>query len=422
MNDFAIVVIGGGLVGSLAAIELARQGYEVALVAPRAESVDGRTTALMKPAVEFLDRLGLWSEVGNSAAALSTMRIVDGTRHLFRAPTTSFHAGEIGEASFAYNVPNAALACALSRATAEQQGLTRFEAPAAAARDRGTEVTIELLDGERLTAELAVGADGRKSALRDAAGIGVHTWQYPQSALVTAFAHRLPHENISTEFHTEEGPFTQVPLPGNRSSLVWVMAPSKADILVRLGPANLAGRIEERMQWMLGEVEVEMPPQRFPLSGLIAHASGRGRIVLVGEAAHVFPPIGAQGLNLGVRDVMALSRCLRRRSGATDDLSSIGAAYDRARRLDVATRTIAVDLLNRSLLSSFLPAQLLRSAGLAMLGEAAPLRGIFMREGMQPGGALRSLAEGFKARTRELAARGQAPSRAPRRDSNKNGH
>ena len=315
MSDFEIVVVGGGLAGSLAAIELARQGYAVALVAPRPESTDGRTTALMKPAVEFLERLGLWSEVSDSAAALSTMRIIDGTRHLFRAPTTSFHAGEIGEAAFACNVPNAALVDALSQAVAAQEGLTRFEVPVVAARDRKTDVTIELADGEQLTAALAVGADGRKSALRKAAGIGARTWQYPQSALVTTFSHRLPHENISTEFHTEEGPFTQVPLPGNRSSLVWVMAPSKAEILVRLGPENLAGRIEERMQWMLGEVDVEMPPQRFPLSGLIAHSFGRGRIVLVGEAAHVFPPIGAQGLNLGLRDVMALSRCLQRRAG-----------------------------------------------------------------------------------------------------------
>ncbi len=404
MSEFDIAVVGGGLTGSLAALELARQGRSVALVAPRSGATDGRTTALMKPSLEFLERLGLWDEVSADAAPLSTMRIVDGTRHLFRAPITSFHAGEIGEAYFACNIPNAVLVDALSRAVERQEGLTIFDASVLDARDRGSDVEIELDDGKRLTVPLAVGADGRKSVLRRAAGIGARQWQYPQSALVTAFAHQRPHENVSTEFHTEEGPFTQVPLPGNRSSLVWVMAPSKAEILVRLGPENLAARIEERMQSMLGEVTVEAPAQRFPLSGLLAHAFGRGRIVLVGEAAHAFPPIGAQGLNLAFRDVMALSECVARHGASDAALSNVAAVYDRARRVDVTSRTFAVDLLNRSLLSTFLPVQLLRAGGLTVLGRAAPLRGVFMREGMRPGDAFRGLVadlrEGLGARGR----------------------
>ena len=419
MSDFEVVVVGGGLAGSLAAVELARKGRTVAFVAPPPHSADCRTTALMKPSVEFLDRLGLWREVAASAAPLSTMRIVDGTRNLFRAPTTSFHAGEIGETAFAHNVPNAALVDALSQAVAAQDGLTRFEIPAVEAVEQEDGMAVELETGQRLTAELAVGADGRNSVVRNAAGIGARTWQYPQSALITTFSHRVPHENISTEFHTEEGPFTQVPLPGNRSSLVWVMAPSKAETLIRLGEENLSERIAERMQWMLGEVEVDMPPQRFPLSGLLAHAFGRRRVVLVGEAAHVFPPIGAQGLNLGVRDVMALSDCLER-YGDASDASRVSAAYDRARRLDVTSRTIAVDMLNRSLLASFLPVQMMRSAGLAFLGEAGPLRSIFMREGMQPGGAIRAFGSDLRARmasARERAAgAGQRTAQSPTRN------
>lgn len=396
-TDFDVAIVGGGLAGLAAALDLSRKGKTVALIAPAPAERDRRTSAIMKQSVEYLAGLGVWQEVIGDAAPLSTLRLIDGTRRLLRAPATSFHAGEIGETAFAYNVPNAPLITALTRAVDSAEELIQFNAAAAGARETDERVELELADGARLSAALVVAADGRRSRMRKAARIGAQTWRYPQAALVTTFSHRLPHENTSTEFHTEHGPFTQVPLPGRRSSLVWVMEPKDADILMTLGLDNLSARVEERMQSLLGAVEVEEAPQRFSLSGLIAHRYGRGRIALVGEAAHVFPPIGAQGLNLALRDVMALSKAAEAIEEPRDVPRAVG-SYDRARRIDVVSRTAAVDMLNRSLLSSFLPLHLLRSAGLVAISEITPLRSIFMREGMRPGDSLRALRRGLSDR------------------------
>jgi 2-octaprenyl-6-methoxyphenol hydroxylase len=166
------------------------------------------------------------------------------------------------------------------------------------------------------------------------------------------------------------------------------------------------------MQSMLGAVEVEEKPQRFPLSGLIAHRFGRGRIALVGEAAHVFPPIGAQGLNLALRDVMALSKAADSIKAPRDVRKAVG-GYDRARRVDVISRTAAVDMLNRSLLSSFLPLHLLRSAGLVAISAITPLRSIFMREGMRPGDSLRAMRMGLSERFNRADERNRRPGDDP---------
>lgn len=398
-----IVVVGGGLAGASSALALQREGYAVTLVAPADRPDDARTTALLMPSIAFLETLGVVEAVSEDSAPLETMRIVDATNRLVRAPTVSFRASEIGETAFGYNIPNAKLLSALGDAL-KAAGARIVTQAAAAVTTHDGGVTVLTEDGDEIAASLVVAADGRRSVAREAAGIGVRDWRYRQSALVTTFRHTVPHRNISTEFHTADGPFTTVPLPGHRSSLVWVVRPQDADILAALGPDNLAARIEERMQSMLGAVTVDGPVQTFPLSGMIAHRFGQDRTVLVGEAAHVFPPIGAQGLNLGLRDVASLVEAVRGRDPATD-WATIVAAYDRARRADVTVRTAGVDLLNRSLLSDLLPVQVARSAGLAVLGEFGLLRNLAMREGMRPGGAWAAAAEA----ARTLGGRLRAP-------------
>ena len=403
MSKFEVAVIGGGLAGMIAAVALARGGRNVALVAPPSPKEDRRTTALMDQSIRFLDRLTLWERLRPAAAPLTSMRIIDGTSRLLRAPTTTFRSAEVGLDAFGYNFPNRALMDVLEAAVAAEGNITRFTDMAETIGIAPESVTITLAGGEEITVDFAIGADGRKSKLRETASIDVRTWSYPQSAMVLNFAHTLPHQNTSTEFHTEHGPFTQVPLPGNRSSLVWVQNPSDAAARVELSLAELSNVVEERMQSLLGKVSVEEGVQIWPLSGMMAHRFGKGRIALIGEAAHVFPPIGAQGLNLSLRDIMALTDLLCARA-ELPVAADAGTSFDRKRRADIMTRTASVDLLNRSLLSDFLPVQVLRAAGLHVLSAIPPLRNIVMREGIEPGRGLRDIPGAIKERLRRKKA------------------
>ncbi|MBB4102362.1 UbiH/UbiF family hydroxylase [Allorhizobium borbori] len=395
MARFETAVVGGGLAGFIAALAMGRAGRSVALIAPETEKTDRRTTALMDQSVRFMERLGLWDRVSPDAAALSTMQIIDGTARLIRAPVARFRSSDIGVAAFGYNFVNSSLLGALLDAVVAEPNITLFPSTVENVALSPDGVTLSLSDGVTVEADFVIGADGRKSRMREAAGVGIRTWAYPQTAVVLNFAHTLPHNNTSTEFHTETGPFTQVPLPGNRSSLVWVVRPEEAERLLALSPEDLGERIETRMQSMLGKVTVEDGAQAWPLSSLVADRFGKGRVALIGEAAHAFPPIGAQGLNLSLRDIITLTEILgtvRERPVPAD----AGDRFDRRRRMDVLSRTYSVDLLNRSLLSEFLPVQMVRAAGLHLISGLAPLRNMLMREGVEPGRGLRALPQMLK--------------------------
>jgi 2-octaprenyl-6-methoxyphenol hydroxylase len=385
-----ITISGGGPAGMMAALALSAKGYRTVLLGPETDRNDRRTTALMMPAIRFLKEIGVWGDIAPEAAPLASMRIVDATQRLIRSPAVTFRAGEIYETAFGYNIPNAALNQKLAEAVENNPAIKRITQPAIEYRNNGDHVTITLAGGDTLHTRLVVAADGRNSAAREAAGIRTRRWSYPQTAVVLSFAHEVEHENISTEFHTEEGPFTQVPLKGKRSSLVWVVNPGRAEMLLALDDVALAQRIEDMMQSMLGKVTIDIRPQAWPLSGMVPLSFASKRTILIGEAAHVFPPIGAQGLNLGTRDVETLIKAIA--SDPSDPGSDrVIRAYDRGRRPDILARTGSVDALNRSLLSPMLPAQIARGVGLEMLRSFAPLRAFFMREGLRPGSGFSQL-------------------------------
>ncbi|MCX7303958.1 MAG: UbiH/UbiF family hydroxylase [Hyphomicrobiales bacterium] len=398
-RNLGIIVAGSGPVGMIAALALSATGARVTLVGPSPSSTDRRTTAVMRPALGLLDGLGVLDALRPKAAPLKVMRIVDATQRLIRSPVVTFRAAEIGADHFGLNIPNRDLNATLAAAILERPAIEWRQSLVEAWTIGECSISARLGDESQIEAALAVAADGRMSSARDAAGIRTSTRSYPQAALVVNVAHSRPHGFMSTEFHTETGPFTQVPLPGNRSSLVWVVRPQTADELAALDDAALSVRVEEKMQSLLGRVTVEPGRQVFPLSAILPVRFAQNRVVLVGEAAHVFPPIGAQGLNLGIRDVRDLADIVERNAddpGAQDAL----AAYDRQRRPDVLARAGAVNLLNISLLSDMLPAQLARSAGLGMIGGLAPLRAFFMREGLQPGSGLATMLSDLREQVR----------------------
>jgi 2-octaprenyl-6-methoxyphenol hydroxylase len=394
MQHYEIAIVGGGLAGSVAALALGRAGRKVCLIAAPLNQDDGRTTALMDQSVRYLERLGIWQKIAPSTATLSIMQILDGTTRLLRAPPAQFRASDIGLSAFGYNIPNKALAEVLDGALASEPNVSLLQKSAATVAVQADKVVISLADGDVVEADFVIGADGRKSITREAAGIDVKKWSYQQSAVVLNFSHALPHGNVSTEFHTESGPFTQVPLPGSRSSLVWVVRPEEAARLVALPLEELSSVVETRMQSILGKVTVERQPQSWPLSSMMAERFGAGRVALIGEAAHAFPPIGAQGLNLSLRDSMTLADLLSA-VGDRPIAADAGDRYNRRRRVDVMSRTFSVDILNRSLLSDFLPVQMVRTAGIHVLNAVSPLRNVLMQEGVEPGRGLKNLVKGL---------------------------
>ncbi len=390
MNDasmtFDTAVVGGGPAGLTAAIALAEAGARTALLARHTPYADNRTTALLGASVDLLERLDVWRRCRENAAPLKVMRLVDDTGRLVRAPEVRFDCNEIGLDQFGFNLDNRTLVAALEARAAELPGLVRVDDEAMTVIPEASSVAIVTRQDRTLGAHLVIGSDGRQSLCREAAGIDVKRRELHQAALTFNISHSRPHRNVSTEFHTPQGPCVFVPLPGNRCSVVWVTAPGEAERLMALSDEELSEATEKQAHSILGRITVEPGRHKFPLAIERPMQIARHRIALVGESAHVVPPIGAQGLNMGLRDAADLADIVREALSLGEDPGApqVLHRYAAARRSDIASRTFVIDLANRSLLSDLLPIQTARAAGLHLIGAIGPLRRLAMREGLAP--------------------------------------
>lgn len=379
-----IVVAGGGAAGLATGIALAKAGLRVLIVGvPETIRDDARSAALFASSFAFLDRHGLGEPLRQCGWPLRAIRIVDVTGALVRSPTTTFKAIEIGEAAFGWNIANADILDRLMAEAKDVPGLELDHGFFAAHKVADETVTVTLTNGRTVSARLLIGADGQKSAVREAAGIKARIKPYPQVAITCRATHKRDHDDISTEFHTREGPLTFVPAGEGRSAIVWLMRPEQAERRAALSVQDFAQEAERTSGHFLGPLTLEGPQGRVSMQKLVAERLVAARIALVGEAAHAFPPIGAQGLNLGFRDCDALVRRIVETHRAHGDFGAPGMleAYARERVLDVEARSAGVDMLNTALIGDLLPLDLARAAGLGLFNAIPPLRRIAMRIG-----------------------------------------
>ena len=380
-TNYTAIISGAGPAGLAAACLLALDGVSTAVIAP-SPSVDLRTTALMQPSMQLLKFIGVWNDDLKSVSApLKHLHLIDDTGNLVSAPTIEFNASELDLNEFGWNVPLAQLVPAL-RQRAEGLGVTFITDSSASAACDENQIVIKTENGNSFSAKILLAADGADSKLRQSLGIAVESWSFDQSALATSFAHSASHQNISTEYHKSAGPFTTVPLPGNRSSLVWMDRPARIDSLLALSEHDLAIEIQLETKGCLGRISEIGPRKSFPMRGQRATTFATKRCMVIGEAAHVLPPIGAQGLNLSLRDAAQAADLI---IGSDDPgAGTVLGEYNALRRADVLPRQQMVNLLNQSLLSTFPALALARAAGLGAVANFAPLRNLAMQQGLAP--------------------------------------
>lgn len=379
-----IVIVGAGPVGLTMALALTRSmtGLKVALVDRRPLSVpkDQRSSTIAAGVRRVFEELGLWSALAASAEPVRQMKITDsGPGDIARPQFLRFEGDVVPGEPFAHLVPNTLVAEALLNAIS---GTVEVFAPA---EITGYAVTtgsarLDFADGQSVTTRLVIAADGVNSAMRERAGIGTLGHDYGQAGVVATISHALPHDGTAYEHFRPAGPFASLPLPGNRSSLVWTETLAEAARLKALPPAELALAIEAAMGSSLGAVTVDSPVEAYPLRLRLARQIVGPRLALIGDAAHVVHPIAGQGLNLGLKDVAALAEVLidALRLGLDPGTADVLGQYERWRRLDVALMALVTDGMNR-LFSNDNPAlRAARDLGLGMVDRLGPIKGLLI--------------------------------------------
>ena len=389
-----ILISGGGVAGLAAAAAFGSAGFSVICAEPvtpvtdaAGDGADLRTTAFLQPAIAVFREAGLWDRLAPQACALQVMRIVDagGTVPVARM-TKDFDAADISDQPFGWNLPNWLLRREMVARIAELPNVTFLPGVATTsllARDAAA--LVGLTNGQTVAARLVVAADGRSSDMRKAAGIGVKTTQYGQKAVTFAVTHPLPHDNISTEIHRSGGPFTLVPLPDRDgvpcSAVVWMETGPEAVRLAALPVGEFEAAISARSCHVLGPLTLASRRMIWPIIAQIADRMAGDRLALMAEAAHVVPPIGAQGLNMSLTDLAVLLDLAQADRAGLGNRAMLD-AYHRRRYPDVRTRVLGIDMLNRASMAEGQILRDVRAGGLAALYAATPVRRAVMKAGL----------------------------------------
>lgn len=393
-ESYDVVIVGGGLAGLSAAAGFGATGVKVLCADPTPpvtnrdqQGADLRTTAILQPGQALLERIGVWPRFAPHASDLQIMRIVDaGGQEIAPRLSCDFDAGDLGQMPFGWNLPNWLLRRELLAHLEMIPSVTlRFGVALESTTARLDNVLIRLSDGDQIAAQFLVAADGRNSTVRQSLNIGVRRQSFDQMALAFAVTHPTPHANVSTEIHRSGGPFTLVPLPDHEgtpcSAVVWMERNAAAHRLMNLDPDQFNIEATERSCGLFGPLSLAGKRSIWPMLAQVAHRFHGPRIALMAEAAHVVPPIGAQGLNMSLADLDCLLDLFGEDGADLGDPDAL-LRYDRLRRPEVTARVFGVGLLNRLSMVDPQPLRDLRKSGLGLIYGLAPVRKLMMRAGL----------------------------------------
>lgn len=382
MHKSKVTIVGAGMPGLSLALILAKNNCDITLIDKfkLPQSCDGkpsaRTTALMHGSLKILEDAGIWPDLKNQCTALSTLSIIDDSAYPRGAGDMireDFKSSELGLEEFGYNVPLISATALLADAARSQTNITILEG-----------IEINQNHDSIINADLVVGADGRNSIVREWSGIKAMRKQYDQTAITCVISHSQSHHNTSTEFHRSGGPCTFVPYGDNQSAVVWVEKTANADGFLKLPRDGFITALQERTRGILGQIDMVVDPESWPLMTLKANRLTATKTVLIAEAAHVLSPIGAQGLNLSLRDVGALADVIvkARKNGRALSDESVLKSYESKRRRDIAPRHFGVDMLNNLVANENSAIRGLRRFGLRAIRHIKPIRKILMEQGL----------------------------------------
>ncbi|SDI72661.1 FAD-dependent monooxygenase [Aliiruegeria lutimaris] len=390
-----ILIAGGGIAGLTAALAFGRAGFRTVLVSPEppvtegnADGSDLRSTAFLQPAKNLFEQIGLLDDLAETATPLNILRVVDTVNWPPQIrDSREFLATDMGEQSFGWNLMNWRVLQGLARVLKAQENVDlRFGTSFVSMVARDSGAIVRLSNGDSVAAKLVIAADGRNSAVREAAGIGVKTTRYGQKTLAFVVSHPKPHANVSTEIYNQGGPFTLVPLQDLNgqpaSAVVWMNRGPRAEELAAMEKTAFEARMSERSCYILGPLHLKSERRLWPIISQRAERLSAARVAIMAEAAHVIPPIGAQGLNTSLNDLILL-RDLALMAGH-DGLGGerMLKEYDRKRSADIRKRVQAIDLFNRVTRSPHPQVQNLRLTGMKAAHDLTALRHAIMRAGM----------------------------------------
>ena len=403
-NASDILIVGGGLNGPALALAMARTGHNVTVIdalppgASETEDFDGRGYALALASQRLLAQIGVWDAVEGHAQPMLEIKVTDG--HAGQGPSPFFmhfdHA-EIEEGPMGYMVEDRFLRRAFNAAMQAEDRITLVSGARVVAQEIDiTGATVTLENGDTLRGRILVGSDGRRSGTAGRAGIKRTGWEYGQTALVCAIDHELPHGGVAHQFFMPAGPLAILPLPGNRSSIVWSEKDETARAIHALDDEAYLQALRPRFGDFLGEISLAGKRFTYPLNLTVANSFIGDRLALIGDAAHGMHPIAGQGLNAGLRDVGALAQVLTEATRRGEDFGSslVLGRYQQWRRFDTATLVAATDVFNRLFSNDNPLLRLGRDIGMGLVGSVPGLRRNFVREAAGLTGDLPKLLQG----------------------------